>query len=62
MSSRWPGGSFGLVLALQGSGSEGSRDNGAEEEEEDEVEEEEEKEAMAATGRLSFGAGVAALD
>jgi hypothetical protein len=56
MSSRWPGGSRGLVLVLHGSGSEGRRDFGDEEEEdeededEDEEVEEDEEEAMAASG------------
>jgi hypothetical protein len=41
MSKRWPGGSGGLVLALHGSGSEGSRDFGDDDDEEDEDDEEE---------------------
>jgi hypothetical protein len=54
MSIRSPGGSGGLVLALHGSGSEGSRDFGDEEKDEveeegEEEEEEDEEEAMAAS-------------
>jgi hypothetical protein len=46
MSNRWPGGSFGLVLALHGSGSDGNR--------EEEDDEEEAEESIFASFRLSF--------